>query len=64
MPPKADDLKKAIELLLDIPDIKVEDVVETRDGNYLVTAVSTKKRTECHRCGKHINTPYGYGEWT
>lgn len=63
MPYKPDDLRKAIELLLDIPDIKVEEVVETRDGNYLVTAVSTKKGTECHTCGKHINAPYGSGEW-
>jgi transposase len=60
---KEDDLRKAVEVLLDIPDIEVKEVVERREGSYLVTAVSTKEGTECHKCGKWITKPYGHGEW-
>jgi len=60
---KADDLRKAVKILLDIPDIEVMDVMESRDGSYIVTAISTKEGTECHKCGKQVENPYGYGEW-
>lgn len=63
MDDKQDDLRKAVEVLLDIPEIEVKEVVESRDGSYLVTVVSTKEGTECHKCGKQIEKPYGYGEW-
>jgi transposase len=63
MSAKADDLRKAVGVLLDIPDIEVKEVIESRDGSYIVTAISTKEGTECHKCGKRIETPYGYGEW-
>jgi transposase len=60
---KEDDLRKVAGALLDIPDIEVEEVIESRDGSYIVTAISTKEGTECHKCGKPIEKPYGYGEW-
>ena len=63
MSAKEDDLRKAIKVLLDIPDIAVKEVIESRDRSYIVTAISTKEGTECHQCGKRIETPYGYGEW-
>jgi len=62
MAAKADDLRKAVKILLDIPDIEVMDVMESRDGSYIVTAISTKEGTECHKCGKQVENPYGYGE--
>ncbi len=52
MSPKAEDIRKAVGVLLDIPDIEVKEVVESRDGSYLVTAISTKTGTDCHKCGK------------
>ncbi len=65
MSAKAEDIKKAVGVLvdMDIPDIEVKEVVESRDGSYLVTAISTKEGTECHQCGKRIEKPYGHGEW-
>ena len=65
MPAKAEDIKKAVGVLVDtdIPDIEVKEVVESREGSYLVTAISTKEGAECHKCGKGIEKPYGYGEW-
>ena len=44
---KEEDLRKAVEVLLDIPEIEVEEVIESRNGDYIVTAVSTRKGTEC-----------------
>ena len=63
MSAKEDDLRKAVGILLDIADIEVKEVIESRDGSYIVTAISTKEGTECHRCGKWIEKPYGYGGW-
>jgi transposase len=60
---KAQDIKQAIQTLLDIPDIEIQDVKEDREGNYIVTATSTKEGTECHNCGGWIEKPYGYSEW-
>jgi len=44
MSAKEDDLRKAVGVLLDIPDIKVKEVIESRDGSYIVTAISTERR--------------------
>lgn len=63
MSTKSDFLKKSIEIFLNIPDIEIQEVIEDRDGNYIVTVESTKKGTQCHKCGKHIDKPCGYGEW-
>ena len=56
-------LKQAMETLLDIPDIEIQEVIKDRNGNYIVTVTSTKKGSDCHKCGGHIDKPYGYGEW-
>ena len=63
MSPKVEDIRKAVGILLDIPDIEVKEVIESRDGSYLVTAISTKEGTKCHKCGKWVEKPYGHGEW-
>ena len=60
---KTEDLKKAIETLLNIQDIEIEEVIEDREGNYIVTATSTQKGTQCHKCGKLIEKQYGHSEW-
>jgi transposase len=63
MPAKAENLKIAMETFLDLPDIEIQDVSEDRDGNYMITAISTKEGTECHKCGNRIEKAYGYSEW-
>ncbi|CAK0764043.1 transposase [Gammaproteobacteria bacterium] len=52
----------AMKTFLNIPDIEIQDVTQDRNGNYIVTAISTKEGGECHKCGNHINSPYGYSE--
>lgn len=52
-----------MELLLDLPNIQVQEAFEDRDGQYIITVVSTEKGTHCHKCGKRIDAPYGHGNW-
>jgi transposase len=52
-----------MEFLLDIPHMQVQQVIEDREGNYLVTLASTETGTVCHKCGKRIDRANGYGEW-
>ena len=42
------ELIDAMKILLDIPNIDIQDVFEDKDGNYIVTAISTIEGTECH----------------
>ena len=53
------ELRKAFEHLLDLPDIHVERVEQDRDGHYRVTVRSTQEGTQCHRCGQQITQRYG-----
>ncbi len=63
MSTKEGKLKIVMETLLDIPNIEIEGVVEDRKGNYIVTVTSTQEGTQCHKCGKWIEKPYGHSEW-
>jgi len=49
------------EISLDIPyiDIEKEEITENRER--IITVVSTVEGTCCHKCGREINKPYGYG---
>ncbi len=51
---------KLIAELLGLSDIEITEVKLTRDNTVLVRVRSTKKVTECHRCGGPTN-PYGHG---
>lgn len=57
------ELIDAMKIFLDIPNIDIQDVFEDKDGNYIVTAISTIEGTECHECGEHINSYHGISEW-
>ena len=56
-------LKQALQLLLDLPNVQVQEAFEDRNGSYIITAISTEKGTGCHKCGKHIEKPNGHAEW-
>ena len=58
-----DELKSAFNVLLDIPNIEVDEVEIDREGNYRVTIHSTERGTRCHQCGHFIDHFYGYGEF-
>jgi len=50
------------ELSLDIPDIEIEKMELTENGDRIITVVSTVTGTCCHRCGRWISKPYGHGK--
>ena len=50
-------------MLLDIPNVEVDEVEIDRDGNYRVTIHSTERGTHCHQCGNFIDHFYGHGEF-
>ena len=52
-----------MELVLNLPNIQVQEAIEDRSGSYIITVKSTEKGTHCHKCGKRIEKPNGYGEW-
>jgi len=52
-----------MELLIDIPNIQIQDAFEDRSGHYILTVVSTEKGTHCHKCGKRIDKANGHGEF-
>jgi transposase len=56
-------LKQALELLIDLPNIQIEEACEDRNGHYILTVVSTEKGTHCHACGKRIDKANGHGEF-
>jgi transposase len=58
-----DELKKAFNALLDIPNVEVDEVEIDRDGNYRVTVHSAEHGTHCHKCGNFIDHFYGHGEF-
>jgi hypothetical protein len=58
-----DELKSAFNVLLDIPNIEVDEVEIDREGNYRVTIHSAERGTRCHQCGHFIDHFYGYGEF-
>ena len=49
-----DELKSAFNVLLNIPNIEVDEVELDREGNYRVTIHSTERGTCCHQCGNVI----------
>jgi transposase len=49
------------EISLDIPDIDIEKEEIIKNGDRIITVVSTVEGTCCHRCGREIIKPYGYG---
>lgn len=56
-------LKQAMETLLDLPNVQVQDAFEDREGSYIVTLLSTQQGTKCRKCGKWIERTNGHGEW-
>ena len=50
-----DELKSAFNVLLNIPNIEVDEVERDREGNYRVTIHSTERGTRCHQCGHFID---------
>jgi len=46
-----------------LPETRVEEAFEDRNGHIQVKLVSTQVGTTCHRCGKWATQPNGSSEW-
>jgi transposase len=51
------------EISLDIPNVKILETKTNEKGHIIVTVESTVKGTVCHKCGSHIDKPFGYDRW-
>ncbi len=56
-----DDLKSAFNVLLDLPNLEIDEVETDQDGNYRVTVHSTENGAHCHKCGHFTTHFYGCG---
>ncbi len=50
------------EIDLNLPDVKILHIETTKINDLIITVKSTKKSTECHKCGQKITKVHGYGE--
>lgn len=50
------------EMLLDIPNVKIEKVETNPQGDLIITVVSTQEGTDCHVCGRKTTQRYGHDE--
>ena len=50
------------EIQLNIPDVKILNIETTKINDLVITVKSTKKSTNCHKCGKKITKIHGYGD--
>nr|QNO55215.1 hypothetical protein MHJDHPNH_00017 [Methanosarcinales archaeon ANME-1 ERB7] len=51
-----------IEIPLDIPDVKIENIEINKEGDIIITVRSTVKGTRCHKCGRKITKPHGHDQ--
>lgn len=51
----------SFDILLDIPGIEIAELEISKEADIIITVKSTVKGTRCHKCGKWITKPYGYG---
>ena len=49
-----------LQIPLDIPDVKIENLDATPKKGYVITVSSELKGTTCQHCGKPIDKFYGY----
>lgn len=54
--------KQELTDLLGLPDIEIDRVVRREPKTLKIYVKSTKDGTACHRCGKPLDTFYGYGQ--
>ncbi|MEO0518971.1 MAG: ISL3 family transposase [Cyanobacteria bacterium P01_A01_bin.116] len=53
-------MDNSIEIPLDLPDVRVQAVDKTTQGDWLIRLESTLKGTKCHQCGRHTDQFHGF----
>ena len=53
-------MDNSIQIPLDLPDVRVLEVLKTKEGDWLIRVESTLKGTNCRKCGRSITHFHGY----
>jgi transposase len=56
-------LEQAMELLLDLPHVRVKKVEQSADGAYHITVESSLRHTVCRTCQRQIRSFYAHDDW-
>jgi transposase len=51
-----------LQIPLDIPEVEILKVEQSKVGDLIITVKSTKTSTKCRKCNKEIDKIHGYGE--
>ena len=51
-----------LQIPLDIPDVEILKIEDSKSDDLIITVKSTKSSTKCRKCGKNIEKIHGYGE--
>ena len=54
---------KSFEINLDIGDVVIENVKINKNGEFILTVVSTIDYAYCHKCDRKITKSHGHGRW-
>ncbi len=52
-------MDNSIQIPLDLPDVRVLEVLKTEEGDWLIRVESTLKGTKCRQCPKGYRFAYG-----
>ncbi len=55
-------MAKSIHIPLDLPDVRVLDVSQTEQGDWLIQIESTLEGTTCRKCGRSIHQLHGFDQ--
>ena len=55
--------KPQISFPLDLPNVRILETEINKRGDYIIAVESTKRHTDCHKCGREITQSHGYGRW-
>ena len=55
-------MSKSIQIPLDLPDVRILEVSQTEQGEWLIQVESTLEETTCHQCGRLIDHFHGFDQ--
>lgn len=59
----AEAVMEKFEIPLDLPNVRILETKIDKKGHIIVTVESTVEGTVCHKCGCHIDKPFGHDRW-
>lgn len=55
-------MSQSIQIPLDLPDVRILEVSQTEQGEWLIRVESTIEGTTCHKCGRSIDLFHGFDQ--